>query len=306
MYTAELIALIEDSGFSSHLYADDTQIYGSCQPAAVDEFSSKISECVDVVSSWMRSNRLQLNADKTEVLWCATSRRQHQLPTATLSIDGVPVVPVPSVRNLGVFIDADLVMRTHVRRTVSRCFAALRQLRQIRRSVPTTTFKTLVVALVLSRLDYGNGVLVGLPAYLVRRLQSVQNAAARLICNLRRFDHITDALANLHWLRVPERVVFKVAVLTFKVLHGSAPEYLGPVVRFANLPGRQALRSADTNRLVVPPFKLSTIGRRAFPVAGPQIWNDLPDDITSLHSLPAFRRKLKTYLFTRSFPNLDI
>jgi hypothetical protein len=134
----------------------------------------------------------------------------------------------------------------------------------------------------------------------------VQNAAARLICNLRRFDHITDALANLHWLRVPERVVFKVAVLTFKVLHGSAPEYLGPVVRFADLPGRQALRSADTNRLVVPPFKLSTIGRRAFPVAGPQIWNDLPDDITSLHSLPAFRRKLKTYLFTRSFPNLDI
>ena len=254
----------------------------------------------------MRSNRLQLNADKTEDLWCATSRRQHQLPTAILSINGVPVVPAPSVRNLGVFIDADLVMRTHVRRTVSRCFAALRQLRQIRRSVPTTTFKTLVVALVLSRLDYGNGVLVGLPAYLVRRLQSVQNAAARLICNLRRFDHITDALANLHWLRVPERVVFKVAVLTFKVLHGSAPEYLGPVVRFTDLPGRQALRSADTNRLVVPPFKLSTIGRRAFPVAGPQIWNDLPDDITSLHSLPAFRRKLKTYLFTRSFPNLDI
>jgi hypothetical protein len=143
MYAAELIALIEDSGFSSHLYADDTQIYGSSQPAAVDEFSSKISECVGVVSSWMRSNRLQLNADKTEVIWCATSRRQHQLPTATLSIDGVPELPVPSVRNPGVFIDAYLVMRTHVRRTVSRCFVAFRQLRQIRRSVPTTTFKTL-------------------------------------------------------------------------------------------------------------------------------------------------------------------
>ncbi len=141
-------------------------------------------ECVGVVSSWMRSNRLQLNADNTEVLWCATGRRQHQLPTATLSIDRVPVVPVPSVRNLGVFIDADLVMRTHVQRTVSRCFAALRQLRQIRRSVLTTTFKTLVVALVMSRLDYGNSVLVDLPAYLVGRLQSVQNAAARLICNL--------------------------------------------------------------------------------------------------------------------------
>jgi len=74
-----------------------------------------------------------------------------------------------------------------------------------------------VVTLVLSRLDYGNAVLVGLPAYLVRRLQSVLNAAARLIYCIRSADHITDALACLHWLRVPERIDFKVAVLTYKV-----------------------------------------------------------------------------------------
>jgi len=306
LYTAEQISLIEENGLSSHLYADDTQVYGSCRPVAVDTFSSKASDCVAAVSGWMRSNRLQLNSDKTEVLWCATGRRQHQLPTAALSIDGVPVAPVSSVRNLGIFIDADLVMRTHVQRTVSRCFAALRQLRQIRRSVPTTTFQTLVVALVISRLDYGNGVLVGLPAYLVRRLQSVQNAAARLIYNLRRFDHVTDALVTLHWLRIPERIVYKIAVLTYKVLHGSAPGYLGPVVRVADLPGRRALRSASSSRLVVPPFKLSTIGNRAFPVAGPQVWNDLPEDITSVQSLSTFRRRLKTYLFHRSFPHLII
>ena len=76
--SAELIALIEDNALSSHLYADDTQVYGSCRPAAVGEFSSKVSECVGVVSSWMRPNRLQLNADKTVVLWCATGRRQHR------------------------------------------------------------------------------------------------------------------------------------------------------------------------------------------------------------------------------------
>jgi len=92
-------------------------------------------------------------------------------------------------------------------------FAALCQLRQIRNSVPTAVFQSLVVALVLSRLDLGNSVLVGLPLHLVRRLQSVQNenAAARLTCRLRRFDHVTDALVSLHWLRVPERVVYKIA-----------------------------------------------------------------------------------------------
>ncbi len=180
-------------------------------------------------------------------------RRQHQLPTDALSFDGMLVSPVTSVRDLGIFIDADLVMRTHVRRTVSRCFAALRQLRQIRRLVASDTLRTLVVSLVLSRLDYGNSVLTGLPVYLVSRLQSVLNASARLIFNLRRYDSVTDALASLHWLRVPQRVEFKMAVLTYKALHGTGPPYLGPLVRVADLPGRQALRSASTSRLVVPP-----------------------------------------------------
>ena len=72
-------SLIERHGLSPHLYADDTQVkaYSSCPPAAVDALSSQVTECVDAIATWMKSNRLQLNPDKTEVLWCATSRRQH-------------------------------------------------------------------------------------------------------------------------------------------------------------------------------------------------------------------------------------
>jgi len=304
LYTVDLISLIERHGLSAHLYADDTQVYGSCQPADVPSFSTLLSRCVDDTSSWMKSNRLQSNPDKAEIMWCATSRRQHQLPTTPLSIDGAAVLPVKSVRDLGIYIDADLVMRTHVKRTVSRCYAALRQLRQIRRSVPPSTFQSLVVALVLSRLDYGNAVLVGLPAYLVRRLQSVQNAAARLIYHMRSADHITDALATLHWLRVPQRIEYKVAVMTYKVLHGTAPRYLGPLTPVADLPGRRTLRSASTNRLVVPPVRLSTVGSRAFTVAGPRVWNSLPDETTSAQSLSAFRQHLKTLLYAKSYPDV--
>ena len=115
--------------------------------------ASQISECVDAVAAWMKSNRLQLNPAKTEVLWCVTSRRRHQLPTTAMLIDGVPVSPVQNVRDLGIYIDGNLSMRTHVQLTTSSCFAALR--RQIRRFVPTATFQTLTVALVNQRLDYG-------------------------------------------------------------------------------------------------------------------------------------------------------
>jgi len=203
---------------------------------------------------------------------------------------------------MAILIDYDLVMRTHVQRAALGCLAALRQLRQIRNWVPTLTFQSLVVDLY-----YGDSVLVGLPIHLmVRRLQSVQNAAARLICRLRHFDHVTDVLVSLHGLRVPERVVYKIAMLSIKVLHGIALEYLGPVVRVADLPGRQSLRSAGTNRLVVPLFKLSTIGTRVFPVAGSHVWNSLPADITSAPSLSTFRQRLKTYLFRQSFPHLTV
>ena len=230
----------------------------------------------------------------------------HQLTASALSVDGVMVDPVTSVRDLGIYIDADLSMRTHVQRTVSQCFAVLRQLRQIRKLVPPATFHTLMVALVLSQLHYGNGLLVGLPAYLVRRLQSVLNASARMIFQLRRFEHITDALVSLHWLCVSERIQYKIAVLTYKVLQGTAPRYLGPLVHVSDLPSRRNLCSASTAHLVVPPFKLSTIGSRTFKVAAAQTWNSLPENVTSSPTLSIFRKRLKTHLFRQSHPNIVI
>jgi len=87
-------------------------------------------------------------------------------------------------------------MWTHVQRTASSCFAALRQLRQICRLVPTATFQTLTVALVNQQLDYENSTLVGISAYLMHRLQSALNAAAQLIFHFLRSDHVTDALIS--------------------------------------------------------------------------------------------------------------
>ena len=109
----------------------------------------------------------------------------------------VPVTRAQNVRDLGIHIDRNLSMRTYVQQTTSSCFAALRQLRQIRRLVPTATFQTLTVALVNQRLVYGNSTLVGIPAYIMCRLQSALNAAARLIFHPRRSDHVTDALVSL-------------------------------------------------------------------------------------------------------------
>ena len=115
------------------------------------------------------------------------------------------------------------------------------------------------VALVHSRQYCGNSVLVCIPAYLTRRLQSVTNAATPLIFHLKRSDHITDALVSLHWLRIPERIQYEVAVLGYQVLHGSAPRYLGRSHVSPTFLVHGPFRSAATNRLVLPSVKLSTV-----------------------------------------------
>jgi len=135
------------------------------------------------------------------------------------------------------------------------------------------------------------------------------NAAARLVFQSSRHDHITPLLYRLHWLRASERIFYKQAVLVHQCLHGLAPTYLADDLRpVAELPGRQRLRSSSTSALVVPPTRLRTIGDRAFPVAAAKTWNSLPPEVTSSRStsssLSTFKSKLKTYLFSLSFLDL--
>jgi len=120
-----------------------------------DDLSCRLSVCVDEVSSWMSVNRLQLNTAKTEVLWCSSSRRQHQIPTTPVRIGPTSILPVSSVRDLGVYLDADATMTTHVKacRHMS-CSAALRQIRSVRRSLSQHALLTFIRALVVSKVDY--------------------------------------------------------------------------------------------------------------------------------------------------------
>ena len=92
----------------------------------------------------------------------------------------------------------------------------------------------------------------------------IDNATIKRNLHTHRLLNVTDALATLHWLRVPERVQYKIAVLTYKVLHDNAPRYLGPLVAMVDLPARRALRLASTSRLVIPPIKLFTVGIRCW------------------------------------------
>ena len=120
----------------------------------------------------------------------------------------------------------------------------------------------------MPRLDYGNATLAGLPDNQLIRLQSVLNAAARLVFSTRKHVSVSPLLRDVHWLRVPQRINFKLAVLTYRGLYSTAPPYLADeLCRVADVDSRRRLKSASTSTLIVPPMRHSTIGDRAFPTA---------------------------------------
>jgi hypothetical protein len=108
LYTADLVPLVEQYILQVHSYADDTQLFGFCPPRDVNVLLARLTACLDDVALWMRSNRLQLNTDQTELLWCSTARRRYQLSSTPLRVGCHLVNPATSVRNLGIYIDADL------------------------------------------------------------------------------------------------------------------------------------------------------------------------------------------------------
>ena len=121
----------------------------------------------------------------------------------------------------------------------------------------------------LTKLDFGNATLAGLPTNLLNRLQSVLNAAARSIAGLRRSDHVTDTVASFHWFRAHECINFKLAVPVYRALHGTAPRYLSDLLRrVADLPSRRRLRLATSSQLDVRPSRLVTVGDRSFACVG--------------------------------------
>jgi len=151
---------------------------------------------------------------------------------------------------------------------------------------------------------YG-GVLYGLPTSLIRRLQSVQNATVRLIFSWRRSEHISPALISLHWLHIPERISFKLAVLTYRAIHGTRPSYFQyRFTRIADMPQRRRLHLSGSDRLHVPIIRWSRVGSRTFTASGDAVWNDLPAHLTAVPSLTVFRQRFKTFLFLRSYPHI--
>ena len=236
-------------------------------------------------------------------MWFGSRANLRKLSAIDLSISvgGDIIEPVTVVRNLGVYLDAELTMRQHVNRIASSCFFHLCRLRQLRRSVGPEATKRLVSSFVLSRLDYCNAVLAGLPQSTTWPLQRAQNAAARLITNTGARDHITPAMKQLHWLPINMRIKYKLCLMMHLIFTKQCPDYMLELASLTSVGATRAgLRSAEGASFRKPRVR-TKFGERAFSYSGPAAWNSLPEYLQLTTNTASFKRHLKTHLFASAY-----
>ncbi|XP_051964899.1 uncharacterized protein LOC127631003, partial [Xyrauchen texanus] len=188
------------------------------------EVAARIAACLADISAWMKEHHLQLNPAKTELLvFPANLAVEHNI---TVQLGPTTVAPSKTVRNLGVTIDDGLNFTDHISKTARSCRFTLYNIRKIRPFLSVHATQLLIQSLVITRLDYCNALIAGLPACAIRPLQMIQNAAARLVFNEPKRAHVTPLFVSLHWLLVHARIQFKALMLAYKTVTGSAPAYL--------------------------------------------------------------------------------
>ena len=202
MYTYPLALLFNKHKVEYHSYADDTQVYLHCDNN-VRHAVHQLENCIFDICDWMRRNALKLNDDKTEFVIFSTKNNLRDNQCLVVGKDKIEVSDY--VKILVVIFDNRMTLQKHITNICRSVHMYIRKINSIIRYLSNTAVRTLVQSIVIARLDYCNSVCVGLPMNRLQRLQLVQNSAARIISQTKRYTSITSILNELHWLPINKR-----------------------------------------------------------------------------------------------------
>ena len=315
LYTTPLSHIISRSSVNHKLYADDTQLFISFSPCNFQQNIQLLQNTISEISSWMASNFLSLNSSKTEFLLIGLPTQLAKTDNPSLSMpSSTSIKPVTSARNLGVIFDSNLSFSDHISYISKTCFAHIRDLRRIRNTLDHTTACTIATSLIHSKLDYCNSLFLNLNCQQTNRLQLILNSTARAVTKTPKYNHITPHLKSLHWLKITQRIQYKILSLTYTSLQFKQPS---SILDLLKIQPTHSTRSSAVVTLQRPsnPSRLK-ITDRSFYHQAPALWNSLPHHLRALSSTSPtqtnnsllslsssqFHKQLKTYLFLQSYP----
>ena len=213
MYVKPLCNILTKHNMHFYAYADDTQVYTDCAYDDVSSATKKLESCLIEVKKWMTENKLKINDDKTEIILFGHPHAMRQIcKPIIVNVNGHDISATNKVKNLGVILDETLSMTHQISSLSGSAYHHIRNISFIRNYITKDITKKLMTSLVLSRLDYCNSLLSGLQLAQLKKLQTVQNNAARVVERARMREEASPLLYKLHWLPLRARIMYKVAL----------------------------------------------------------------------------------------------
>ena len=290
IYVRNFISILKRAGFIVHGYADDHQILKAfCIEFQYEAIRRSIPRCLEIIAYWMKTSFLKLNSAKSQIIIFAPANLADQIYINSVKLSQNANIKVTNcVTNLGVKLDSPLTFSPQINSICSHSYQLIRNLHSVRKFLSTDHLRLLVQSIIISKIDYCNSLLYGIPSYETNKLQKVQNSCARLIFGKKKNDHVTELLQTLHWLPIRQRIIFKLLTFVFKFFQSNVPEYISDCLSVKNINNR-TLHVQRTN---------TSYGDRAFQNIAPKLWNALPNFIRTASSYGQFKPHLKHLLFS--------
>ena len=289
-------AILKYHKIGYHVYADDTQLYISFKCEQPLKSISKVNSCLSDIRRWMITNKLKINDSKTEFIVFRSPQLRCDLSGLSVNVGESQIMQSLKVRDLGVTFDQFLNFDDHITAICRSTYFHIRNIGKIRNLLSYNACSTIIHALISRQLVYCNSILYNVPR------SKTDKKCARILTKSPRREHITPVLKSLHWLKIQERITYKIVMLTYKLYYNIAPTYLCELISRRESSINTRLGS-DQHQLIMLPISKdcsNTFLECSFNYAAPCEWNKLGESIRT-STFESFRKSVKTMLFTQQY-----
>jgi hypothetical protein len=286
IYSKSIVNEVESTKFDIEGYVDDHQLLKHFIPKFQNQvLGADIEDCMKVIYNWMNIHFLKLNQDKTMIIVIVPPSLRKEIIINGVFLNNECIRFVDAAKNLGFVIDNVLNFEPQVKKVVKACYSMIRKLYSVKQFLTIDQLKQLICSKVFSVIDYCNALYFGINASTLKKLQQVQNSAARLVKGYQ--VSCDEFFMDAHWLKVRERILYKILLMVHKCVQLKAPQSVSGLLKFGDSGRTMKLQELRVN---------TKFGTRAFSHVGPKLWNCLPLHIRMEHDTDTFKKSLKTHL----------